>query len=355
MNREKAEAIDRLRQAYNDHNLTLYLGAGVSVGNGIPTWEVLVLAMYFAAIDEQPMGRWRPYPNYLFAIAEWHLGRSREPLDVIARKIRKYHRNQESFLESLRQTLYAGFNDPFGDEFQRLEPGLVREANLTLDSVANLCESDDGVRSVITYNYDGLLEVALIDRPFQSFWKTQPLEPDRLPIYHVHGYVAVDPESGSTAEDIIFTEEQYHLAAEDSYSWANLVQLQAMSTSLGLMVGLSLSDRNMRRLLDAVNRAPVISKNFVLMKRPRWRRPSDEELDQIHDNAQRYMERFERSGSKRPGIKGFDWRRQIRGILEEVEQLDSDQQTFVLSQLGVRPIWYEDHREVPEIIASIRG
>jgi len=111
----------------------------------------------------------------------------------------------------------------------------------------------------------------------------------------------------------------------------------------------------MRRILDAVNKAPVMGDNFVLMKRPHWRQPSDEELDQIHDKAQRYMERFERSGNKRPGISGFDWRPQISGILKQVEQLDVDQQTFVLKQLGVTPIWYEDHTEIPDIIASIKG
>jgi hypothetical protein len=63
ISRENAEALGRLRQAYEDRNLALYLGAGVSVANGIPTWEQLVSAMYFAAIEGQPMGPWCPYPN----------------------------------------------------------------------------------------------------------------------------------------------------------------------------------------------------------------------------------------------------------------------------------------------------
>jgi hypothetical protein len=263
IDKENTEALDRQRHAHNDRNLTLYLGAGVSVGNGIPTWEKLVVAMYFAAIDEQPLGSWRPYPNYLFAIAEWHLERSREPLDIVARKIRKYH-SPDTFLDSLRQTLYAGFSD-YDDQFMPLNASDMRSANSTLDAVASLCESNNGVRSVITYNYDELLEVALDEHPFQSIWKTQSLEPGRLPIYHVHGYVPIDSENSSTAEEIVFTEEQYHLAAQDDYSWANLVQLQAMSTSVGLMVGLSLSDRNMRRLLDAVNKPPLTGeKTFFL-------------------------------------------------------------------------------------------
>ena len=52
MNGAEDESVERLRQAYNAGNLTLYLGAGVSVGNGLPTWQQLVLAMYFNALDD---------------------------------------------------------------------------------------------------------------------------------------------------------------------------------------------------------------------------------------------------------------------------------------------------------------
>ena len=31
-----------------------------------------------------------------------------------------------------------------------------------------------------------------------------------------------------------------------------------------------------------------------------------------------------------------------------------DQQTFILEQLGVHPIWFKDYDEIPVILASIR-
>jgi hypothetical protein len=105
--------IQKLQKAYRKSNLTLYLGAGVSVANGIPSWDKLVLAMYFSAIKSKGIDEaLRPFPNYLFAIAEWHLERRREPLDITARKIRNLYRDEDLFLDKLQQTLYAGFMFP---------------------------------------------------------------------------------------------------------------------------------------------------------------------------------------------------------------------------------------------------
>lgn len=354
---ELEKNISALCEAYQQNNLTLYLGAGVSVANGLPPWRQLVLAMYFAGINPQQMSGWRPFPNYLFAIAEWHLSRSQEPLEITARRLRKYYKTGDEFLKNLRRTLYAGYAHPRGARFEPLQREAIREANPTLNAVARLCEKSrsgkKGVRSVITYNYDELLETALGLFPFQSFWKSAPSKPRKLPIYHVHGFVPIKPGEGSTPDEIVFTEDQYHLAAHDAYSWANLVQIQNMSGSIGLMIGLSLSDQNMRRLLDAIVGLPHHPTHYALLQEPQWKRPSDIELDQIHEKAQQYKERFEKSGVKGAGVKGAEWRQQISNIIQEVERLDVDQQAFVLNQLGVQPIWYKKHSEIPTILEQI--
>ena len=49
-------SINILRQAYQDRNLTLYLGAGLSIGSGLPSWDALVLAMYFKVMDRKRLG-----------------------------------------------------------------------------------------------------------------------------------------------------------------------------------------------------------------------------------------------------------------------------------------------------------
>jgi len=56
---------------------------------------------------------------------------------------------------------------------------------------------------------------------------------------------------------------------------------------------------------------------------------------------------------KGDGDKGANWQDQIRGIVQEVERLDIEQQSFVLNQLGVQPIWYKQHSEIPVILKQI--
>lgn len=357
------ESIDSLRKAYQSGNLSLYLGAGVSAGSGLPTWDKLVLAMYFSALSKHSLQPWRLYPSYLFATAEWHLERSNEPLEITARKLRRYYKDDDDFMLHLWETLYAGFLDGLSNGSTAIEPSAICGGNPTLAGITELCRSSvngkQGIRTVITYNYDSLLEIALADHPFQAICKSMPLGRGKLPIYHVHGYVPLNVTE-ITQQDIVFTEDQYHQSAKDAYSWANLVQIQSLSSATGLMIGLSMSDRNMRRLLDAVSQMPVETNNYALLKEPTWKKPDQAELERINEKAMSYFNRYEVSGVKTAcenkfNAKDISWHEQITAIIEEVHRVDLDQQTFILEQLGVHPIWFKEYDEIPEILASIRA
>jgi SIR2-like protein len=348
--------IQQLHEAYRRGDLTLYLGAGVSVGNGLPGWEELVQSMYFADLDaaSERSADLRPFPNYLFAISRWHLERCREPLDITARKIRRRQKSQDEFLRKLKETLYAGFRREETQQLQMPPQERVLNANPTLAAVADLCRGANpkrGVRTVITYNYDSLLEMALTRQQCQAMWKPEKLNGNgKLPIYHVHGFVPIR-SAGSTAEEIVFTEEQYHQQAQDPYSWANLVQIQALTSSTGLMIGLSLSDRNMRRLLDALRKLTERRPQYALLKQPSWPRPGPEELERIHQQAMTYWDRFADSG-----VKGRSERfGQIEEIIAEVERQDRKQQQRVLEELGVHPIWMDDFPQIRQIVDQIRS
>lgn len=340
--------IKELQRAHQDGNLTLYLGAGVSLGNGLPSWEQLVLSMYFSGLQEQARDEIeRPYPNYLFAIAEWHLEKRREPLDITARKIHRLY-GKRDFLRNLKKTLYAGSRHQIPNRDRLLQ------ANQTLNSIVEMCtpqrRTRPGIRSVISYNYDNLLEFALTGRAkVQPIWRdNQKIKRGVLPVYHVHGYIPIEGR-GSRAEEIVFTEEQYHLVAQNAYSWSNLVQIQSMSTSVGLMVGLSLTDRNMRRLLDAIRKTPVQPKNYILLREPSWPEPGRSEIEEIDERAREYFQKFQDSGIKTEARR----RQQIGGIIKGIEDRYLEEQTSILEELGVYPIWYKDHTEIPAILAKI--
>ena len=380
-----ADKYEALRNAYRDQNLTLYLGAGVSIGSRLPSWEKLVLAMYVNKISELGMEGWRPYSNYLYAITEWQFNNSDEPLEITARKLRKYYEKdtKERFLGDLYGTLYGSLLENENPS-PATNADLLRHNNATLDSVARLCESQarGGVQAIVTYNYDSLLEIALGEFPYQSVYGQSELEGPSLPIYHVHGYVPLHRNvKGSHGDDIIFTEDQYHLVAESPYFWSNLVQLQLMSHSVGLMIGLSLSDRNMRRLLDAVRKSPIHSNNFALLKEPDMQSPELAVLKEIHGKAIEYFKEFQRSGIKSlqhpggpilyrmsgvttgyPNIKS-SWKakgvprylNEIAGIIEQAQLIAKDQQEYVLKELGITPIWFQEYTDIPVVLAEIFG
>ncbi len=348
-----------LRRAYAQGNLVLYVGAGVSVGSGLPTWQNLVLAMYFSALSKKASGSVLLNPGYLFATAEWHLEGGKEPLEITARKIRQYYEDDEDFVQHLWETLYAGFLDASGRSPDSINLSTLYSGNQTLEAIAGLCKSSTigstGVKRIITYNYDSLLEMALEEHPYQSICKSGLLRKGRLPIYHVHGYVPLNVAEISS-HHIVFTEDQYHQSEKDAYSWANLVQIQSLSSSVGLMIGLSLADRNMRRLLDAVSQMPIDTDNYALLQEPVWKKPDDSDLKRINEKAMTYFQRLEDSGFMADSgreTRFSIWQDQIAGIIEEVRRVDVEQQTFILEQLGIHPIWYKDHKEIPAILASI--
>jgi hypothetical protein len=105
--RETRPHIEEIRRAYRRGNLTLYLGAGVSKGNGLPTWAELVLAMYFTTKGGWKQ-RWEPYPNYLYAIAEWQLQRRTEPPEITAQKVRQQYKTRKGSYRTCTKACTVG-------------------------------------------------------------------------------------------------------------------------------------------------------------------------------------------------------------------------------------------------------
>ena len=124
-----------LQDAFHRGGLTFYLGAGVSKSNGLPSWEELVQALYFITLnDESFIYELKPYPNYLFALAEWVLKQKNEPLDIIIRKIKQWYEGKD-FISMMSNTLYAGLGrDNFGPDISGL-PQYILQQNATLQAI----------------------------------------------------------------------------------------------------------------------------------------------------------------------------------------------------------------------------
>ena len=204
-------------------------------------------------------------------------------------------------------------------------------------------------------NYDNLLEIGLrhvlTDQNFFQpvFKKDDELENNNTPIYHVHGYIPI-PGTGlspSCYREIILSEESYHRAAQDAYYWGNMVQMQHLSNSTGLMVGMSMSDRNIRRILDSLKSTPINTKNYLLTRKPNKFQLEDGDHQFIRKKAEEYMGKFERSGRKAVQMKTDFTIQRITDIISknEIEHFEED-----FKDLGLNLIWFDEFEEIPKIL-----
>lgn len=348
-----------LKSAFQRGQLTLYVGAGVSKDNGLPSWGELVQALYFTTLsDESFIHKLKPYPNYLFALAEWVLQQKNEPLDIIIRKLRQWYEGKD-FVDMLRRTLYAGLGrEDFGESISGL-PDYLIQRNGTLRAIIDCCvrsvPGSKGLRSIVTYNYDNLIEIALTlhkeHQNFQVIYKgQQDLDQTKIPIYHVHGYVPYQDRSVGY-DDIIFSEDQYNRAFQDQMFWGNVVQVNQMTSAVGLMMGMSLSDRNTRRILDSIRQQPVPHENYILMPKPRFRMIDDPspELGHIRAKAEEYLARFPASRMKMPEKEP----RQIQDLLRSIYEYEELEFAKGFETLGLRLVTFDEFTEIPSALAMI--
>ena len=361
------QAIQDLRRAYRDGNLNLYLGAGVSIPSGLPTWEALVQSLYFSVlISEQYIYDFGPYPNYLYAASEWMLKRRNEPLDIVVRKISTwYQQKPEFFFDMIKKSLYSNF-----EELKKLYRGNsladeIMESNKTLEMIVRLLKrstgNGQGVREVISYNYDNLVEIGMkhqhAENKVQPIWKKgQRTTIGKIPVFHVHGFIPFEglpsvEHDKVLFEEIIFSEEQYNSIFTDNQYWANQVQTQSLASGVGLMIGLSLSDRNMRRLLDSIREGPRATTNYVILKKPSYAQLNDTsaEIAEIKSKAREYSTRLANSGIKAPDKE----MRQIVQLMNLIFQYDESEFHKGYESLGLKILLINDFEEIPEILDGI--
>ena len=254
----------KLRDSLKSGDLTLVCGAGVSIGAKIPSWNELLLDLLESMIV-------RISNNQDISLKTNKSSNYKSILGSSSLVMGKYLKSNlgKDFFPELRDSLYK--NDP-----------------KTCDLIEAIIEVSrpqrDGkpLNSIITFNFDGLIEENLAKNNVK--FKAIDNEGIRnqaneLPIYHVHGYL---PRTGkiSSAKNIVFSEDSYHTQFIEPFSWSNLIQLNKLSQNTCLFIGLSLTDPNLRRLLDVANRKdPSSNLNHYIIKKT----PSVDNMNKIDD------------------------------------------------------------------------
>lgn len=327
---EREEIIENLKQFYKKGQFSLLLGAGVSSSAGMPDWNTLLNSLFVTYLTQE-------FDDDT-AIGEKDIGELVQRLNSIdepsalmaARYLRKglSKRDGEAklFIEAVTKNLYKLRNTNF-----QIDSELIK-------SIAAMClprRTGAKVKSVVTYNFDDLIERQLSNNAIHHrciYTDNESYDPDELPIYHVHGFLPEERKSfdGLGESTLVFSEEGYHQIYSDSYHWSNLVQLNSFRENTCLMVGLSMTDPNLRRLLEISSKNIERSKHFAFMKRLSskefcYEKEKGETISKIEnvESAEKFLDRH-------------------HTLNEEL-----------MKELGVTIIWYESYEEIPEIIKRV--
>ena len=250
-----------LQQALRSGRLTLICGAGVSIGAGIPNWKELLVDL---------LGR------MMERIAENH------SLNLDSEKGREFQERYGDSALIVGKYLKNNLGKDFGNELRNaLYSDDVAGCDM-IDAIVSLARPQrDGkpLDSIITFNFDALIEENLdkANIPNRAIY-TEAIkhETHELPVYHVHGYL---PRSGkiSPSQELVFSEDAYHSHFMDPFSWSNLMQLSKLHQNTCLFIGLSMTDPNLRRLLDVSRRKNPIKalSHYVIKKTPTFSGKTD--------------------------------------------------------------------------------
>lgn len=209
-------------QLYNGR-LAIILGAGVSMGYGLPKWDDLIARAFKVAGMMRPGGL-----------------SNEEAGELILNE--KCKRDQVEFAKIIYQALYEGYNFSFDS---------MRKNDLLLAIGAAAMVSRRGsVSNIVSFNFDDLLELFLkymgvdvVSIAEMPSWH----ERSDIIVYHPHGIL---PHSnvGDIKSGIVFAQIHYDKIVGRANLWRQIL-LNIMVSNTCLFIGLSGADDNLRSLL----------------------------------------------------------------------------------------------------------
>ena len=325
---KRNKIINDVKASYESGQFSLFLGAGVSSSAGLPDWDTLLNSLFVSLLTSELDQHKKIESSEISSIVK-RLREVDEPSALMsARYIRKGMANsgtteQSQFIETVTNQLYELRN-----KRRSLDSKLIK-------SIAAMCmpgRTGAKVKSVVTYNFDDLIERELINREIVHrtiFEEIEIPSPEELPLYHVHGFLPEDRTQYSNLDrsTLVFSEEGYHKIYSEPYHWSNLVQLNNLKESTCIMIGLSMTDPNLRRLLEIAAMSIDKPKHYAFMQR----------ID---------MDEFSKEDSKKIVSAPLGT---IKTFLDRHHSLNEE----VLKELGVHIIWYENYDDIPKILINI--
>lgn len=316
------DLIAEAKSVVDKGNCALFLGAGVSMSAKMPSWNELLkgLMAEVKQLKGDTLEAFKELSTHVFdECGDSYLVMARYLQSAI-----KMHDKNMVFSDLIQKYLYS----------KEHTSCLLKD----LACIVQQRKTDE----VITYNFDNILEQELSNRGLQEGNDFLAISKDAeisghsiIPIYHVHGII---PEKGP-ADVVVFSEEEYHKRYSNSFHWSNIEQLHALSRKHCFFIGLSMTDPNLRRLLDAARNINNTDKenHYAFLRRQKLEKYC---LANVAE-ACKYMHVSESliDKAKRKDIYTLNY-----------SVLDS-----IFRELGVKVIWYEEFDELPKLIEQVFG
>ena len=253
-------------------NATLVLGAGINASSGIPTWNSL-LARLFELRASMSIKNLEHGICFTLSSEEYYKSKmvfSEEDVLEVAEYIAV---NSDSPIRREKElTLLVKAALSSNDLDFKNNPDITKHylCERTLGAVARLADRffqhkmEGNVmqnRSVITFNYDNLLEYFLdevLRTNVQAVFKKREIHNEQVPclhVYHPHGYLPLaptkyDPEKATgISSNIILSESSYYNLERYIYSWENFILVRALQDSTCIFCGFSGNDYNFKRIV----------------------------------------------------------------------------------------------------------
>lgn len=315
------DIIEEASTIVNQNNNVLFLGAGVSISAGMPSWKDLLKGL----MSEVKMLKGESLKA--FTELDSHVYSECGDSNLIMAR----------YLETAIQ-----LSDKKADFTQLIQKHLYSKEH-TSDLLTDLAliikfhKADE----VITYNFDDILEQELVNNGLKESVHFTPIARDaevadhnNMPIYHVHGII---PENGDVTDKVVFSEDVYHDRYRNAFHWSNIEQLHALSRKHCFFIGLSMQDPNLRRLLDISRKMNATDKpsHYAFISRTK------QENYCLNDKSCKFVQVSQSLIDKKKQKDIYDIN---YTVLENIYR-----------QLGVNVIWYESHDEIPGLIEQIFG
>lgn len=346
--------ISNLRTSHKERKLVFVLGAGVSKNYGLPDWNILLQKLLIKILEYKQRTSQKLRFNADTNIdtdadidtdididTDTDVLKTLFPQNpiILARNIQLLlDPSDEVCLESLvRSIIYEQINDTKIDRtFEELQ------------KLCTLCETDQNIDSVITFNFDDILEKYLTPEVCEPIYEAG-IQPNsrKLPIYHVHGFLPrkESKEKLDSSNKITFSEDLYHQLYTDVYCWSNIVQIDKFTNNTCLFIGISLTDPNLRRLLDVAKklRGNESAPHYIIKERY---------------NKAKIVAKVSKTGTceeihkRKETIQKYEDEDLLQSLFYYIE--DSEGRDAL--SLGVDIIWVDNYNEdIPKILQKIRS